>query len=174
MYSLYDPDILRVFSTTKVCPNRNQYRHPTNGPIENLAANRSFRILFAQRPTLIRPIRHLLYSGPWPNCCLNVRGGNSVKMIEIPKPRSFRKETLTGAWLAIHKTIGSEQLTIWWASNWVHGARFQINQNRTRYIFVIVHLVVVNVNSFQLQIWITVIMTIRVNAMFVGDDFPEL
>lgn len=56
----------------------------------------------------------------------------------------------------------------------VHGSRFQIDEDSSGDIFATGGFVVVNVDSLQLEVRITMVSSSGVNAMFVRDDFPEL
>lgn len=81
---------------------------------------------------------------------------------------------VTGARLAVHEAVRTEQLAVRRRAHRVHGAGLKIDENRTGHIFAVVHLIVVDVNAVQLHIVVAMVVTVGVDAMLVGDDFPEL
>lgn len=81
---------------------------------------------------------------------------------------------VAGAALPKYEIIGPENLTERAGTDRVHRARLQVDQDRTRHIFTARCLIVIDVDAFQLQIRVSVVRSGRVNAMLVGNDFPEL
>ena len=75
--------------------------------------------------------------------------------------------------LSKHKIVWTENLTKGTRTNWIHGSRFQINQNSSWYIFSTSGFIVVDVDSFQLKIRVTVVCTSWVDSMLIGDDLKE-
>ena len=78
------------------------------------------------------------------------------------------------AWLSKHKVIWSEDGSIWSSSHGIHGAGLQVKKDGSGNIFAGASLVVVDINSLQLEVWCALIITIWVDAMLIRDDFPEL
>lgn len=56
----------------------------------------------------------------------------------------------------------------------VHGTRFQINKDSTGHIFAASSFIVVDIDTFQLEIRVAVVCTSGVNSVFIRNDFPEL
>jgi len=76
--------------------------------------------------------------------------------------------------LTEHEVVGSKDLTEWSRAYRVHGARFQVDEDGTGHVFAARCLIVVYVDSFQLEVGVTMIGASRVNAMLVADNFPKL
>ena len=68
----------------------------------------------------------------------------------------------------------AEELAERTSTNRIHGTRLQIHEDGTRHISSTSGFVEVNVDSFELEIRITVVGTSGVDTVFIGDDFPEL
>jgi len=81
---------------------------------------------------------------------------------------------VTSTGLTEDEVVWSEELTEWTSSDGVHGTWFKIHQDGSWDISSTSGFVVVDVDSFQLQIGISVVGTGRINTVFVGNDFPEL
>jgi len=81
---------------------------------------------------------------------------------------------VTSASLAKDKVIGTEKLTEWASSDGVHGAGLKVHEDCTRHIATASCFVVVHVDALELQVGVAVVGTGWVDAMLVGDDFPEL
>ena len=81
---------------------------------------------------------------------------------------------VTGTRLSEDKVIWTEDLAEWTRSDRVHGTRFKINKDSSWDVFTASGFVVVDVDSLQLEVGVTVVCTSRVNTMFIGDDLPEL
>ena len=81
---------------------------------------------------------------------------------------------VTGASLAEHEVVGTEELTERSGSDGVHGAWLEIHEDGTGDVAATSGLVVVDVDSLELEIRVTVVATGWVNTVLVGDDFPEL
>lgn len=56
----------------------------------------------------------------------------------------------------------------------VHGAWLEIDKDGTGHILATGSFVVVHVDALELEVRVTVVGTGGVNAVFIGDDFPEL
>ena len=81
---------------------------------------------------------------------------------------------VTGTGLSEDEVIWSEELTEWSSSDGVHGSWLEIHEDGSWDVSSSGGLVVVNVDSLELEIGITVIGTGWVNSVLVGDDLPEL
>jgi hypothetical protein len=80
---------------------------------------------------------------------------------------------VTGSRLTEHEVIWSEDLTEWSGSDGVHGTWFQINEDSSWNVFTAGGFIVVNVDSLELKIGVTVVGSGWVDSVLVGDDFPE-
>ena len=80
---------------------------------------------------------------------------------------------VTSTSLSKNKVIWSEKLTKWSSSNWVHGTWFEVHKDSSWNKSTTSGFIIVNINSFELKIRITMICTGWINTMFIGDDFPE-
>jgi len=81
---------------------------------------------------------------------------------------------VTGASLAEHEVVWTEELTEGSGSDGVHGAWLKIHEDGTGDVAATSGFVVVDVDSLELEIGVTVVATGWVNTVLVGDDFPEL
>jgi len=80
---------------------------------------------------------------------------------------------VTSSGLTENEVIGTEKLTERTGTDGVHSTRFQIHQYGTGNITSSSSFVEVDVDTFQLEIGISVIGTSGINSMFISDDFPE-
>jgi hypothetical protein len=80
---------------------------------------------------------------------------------------------VTSTSLSENKVVRSEELTERSSSNRVHGSRFEIHKNSSWYESTASSFVIVNINSFELKIRVTMISTCWIDTVFIGDDFPE-
>ena len=76
--------------------------------------------------------------------------------------------------LSEDEVVWSEDLTEWTRADRVHGAWLQVDQHGSGYIFASGSFVVVDVDSLQLQVGVTVVCASWVDSMFIGDHLPEL
>jgi len=81
---------------------------------------------------------------------------------------------VTGTSLSENKVIGSEELTEWSGSDGIHGSWLEIHEDGSWDVSSSGGLVVVDVDSLELEIRVTVVSTGWVNSVLVGDDLPEL
>jgi len=81
---------------------------------------------------------------------------------------------VTGTGLSEDEVIWSEELTEWSSSDGVHGSWLKIHEDGSWDVSSSGGLVVVNVDSLELEIGITVIGTGWVNSVLIRDDLPEL
>merc|ERR1711970_567638 len=75
--------------------------------------------------------------------------------------------------LSEDEVVWSEELTEWSGSDRVHGSWLKIHEDGTWDVSSSGGFVVVNVDSLELEIRVTVVGSGWVNSVFVGDDFPE-
>ena len=80
---------------------------------------------------------------------------------------------VSGSGLSENEVIGSEELTERSGSNGVHGSGFQIHQDGSGDVSSSGSFVVINVDSFQLQVRVSVVGSGGVNSVLVRDDFPK-
>ena len=80
---------------------------------------------------------------------------------------------VTGTSLSEDKVIRAEKLTEWSSTDGIHSAWLQIHENGTGDVSSSSCLVVVDVDSLELEIGITVICTGWVDSMLIRDDLPE-
>merc|ERR1719389_1554383 len=81
---------------------------------------------------------------------------------------------VTGTSLTEDEVVGSEELTERSSSDGVHGSGFEIHEDGSWDVSTTGSFVVVDVDSLELEIRVTVIGTGRVNTVFIGDNLPEL
>ena len=81
---------------------------------------------------------------------------------------------VSGSGLSENEVVWSEDLAEWTGSNRVHGTWLQIDEDSSWNVFTAGGFIVVNVDSFELEIGITVVGSGWVDSVFVGDDLPEL
>ena len=81
---------------------------------------------------------------------------------------------VTGTSLSEDKVVGSEELTERTGSNGVHGSGLKIHEYCAGNVTSTSGFVVVNVDSLELEVGVTVVRTGGVNTVFIGNDFPEL
>jgi hypothetical protein len=79
---------------------------------------------------------------------------------------------VTGTGLSEDKVVWSEELSEWSSSDRVHGSWFEIHEDGSWNVSTTGSFVIVDVDSLELEIRITVIGTGWVNTVFVGDDLP--
>jgi len=80
---------------------------------------------------------------------------------------------VTGTSLTENEVIGSEKLTEWASSDGVHGSWFEIHKDGSGDESASSGFVIVDVDSLELEVGVTVIGTGWVDTMFIRDDFPE-
>jgi len=81
---------------------------------------------------------------------------------------------VSGASLSEDEVVGSEELTERSGSYRVHGTRLKIHEDCSGYISTSSGFVEVDVDSLELEIRVTTVVTDGVNSVLVGNDFPEL
>ena len=80
---------------------------------------------------------------------------------------------VTGTGLSEHEVVGSEELAERTGSDGVHGSGFEIHKDGSGYVSASGGFIIVHIDSFQLEVGVSVVGTGRVNSVFVGNDFPE-
>ena len=80
---------------------------------------------------------------------------------------------VTGTSLTEDEVVWSEELTEWASSDGVHGTWLEIHEDSSWDVSSTSGLVVVDVDSLELEIGVTVVGTGGVNTVLVGDDLPE-
>ena len=81
---------------------------------------------------------------------------------------------VSGTSLTENEVVWSEELTEWSSSDGVHGSWFKIHEDCSWDVSTTGSFVEIDIDSLELEIWVTVISTSWVNSVFVWDDFPEL
>ena len=76
--------------------------------------------------------------------------------------------------LAKDKVVGAENLAKGTRANGVHCARLQVDQDGSGDILATRGLIVVDVDSLKLELGGAIVGSGGVDAVLVGDDFPEL
>lgn len=76
--------------------------------------------------------------------------------------------------LAENHVVRAEELANWGGSDRVYDARLQVNQDGSWHVAASICLVIVNIDPLQLQVRLSAVLTIWVDAVLVRDDLPEL
>ena len=76
--------------------------------------------------------------------------------------------------LSEDEVVGPEDLAVGPGSDGVHGAGLEVDKDSSWDVLAAGGFVVVNVDAFKLEVGVSVVSTGRVDAMLVGNDFPEL
>ena len=76
--------------------------------------------------------------------------------------------------LSKHEVVRSEDLSKWSRPHTVHGAGLQVHQHSSGHVLATGSLVIVDIDSLQLELGGASIGASWVNAMLIGDDLPEL
>ena len=84
------------------------------------------------------------------------------------------RPVVAGAALAENEVVGAEEATEGTRANRVHGSRLEVDEDCTGHILVRADFVVVHVYTLELEVVAALIQTIRLNTVFIRDDFPEL
>jgi len=81
---------------------------------------------------------------------------------------------VTGSGLTEDEVIRSEELTERTSSNRIHGTGFEIHEDSSGDVSTTSSFVEVNVDSFELEVGVTVVGTSGVDTVFIGNYFPKL
>ena len=80
---------------------------------------------------------------------------------------------VTGTGLTEDEVVGSEELSEGTSTDGVHGTGLEIHKDGAGHVTATSGFVVVDVDSLELEVGVTVVRTGGVNTVFVGDNFPE-
>ena len=81
---------------------------------------------------------------------------------------------VTGSGLSEDEVVGSEELTERSGSDGVHGSWFEIHEDSAGNVTASGSFVVVDVDSLELEVGVSVVRTGWVNTVLIRDNFPEL
>jgi hypothetical protein len=81
---------------------------------------------------------------------------------------------VTSTGLTEDEVVGSEELTEGASTDGVHSAGLEVHKDCAGNITATGGFVEVNVDSLELEVWVSVVGTSWVNTVFIGNDFPEL
>ena len=81
---------------------------------------------------------------------------------------------VTGTGLSENEVVGSEELTERSGSDGVHGSWFEIHEDSAGNVTASGSFVVVDVDSLELEVGVSVVRTGWVNTVLIRDNFPEL
>jgi len=81
---------------------------------------------------------------------------------------------VAGAGLAKDKVVWSEDLAEWAGSDRVHSAWLEVDEDGSRDVFTAGGLIIVDVDSLELEVRVAVVGSGWVDSVLVGDDLPEL
>jgi hypothetical protein len=73
-----------------------------------------------------------------------------------------------------YEVIGAEDLSKRSGSERIHGTRFEIHENSTWNVATTTSLVVINIDTLELKLRVSAVLSRVVNAMLIADHFPEL
>ncbi len=81
---------------------------------------------------------------------------------------------VAGSALAKAEIVGAEDPPVGSCPDGVHGAGLQVDQDGPGDVLATRGLIVVDLDPLQLEVGVTVVLTVRVDAVLVRDDLPEL
>ena len=81
---------------------------------------------------------------------------------------------VSSATLTKHEVVRPEEVAEGTRTDGIHGAGFEIDKDRTGNVLVRADFVVVDINALKLKVVVALVQTIRLNAVLVRDDLPEL
>ena len=76
--------------------------------------------------------------------------------------------------LTEYEVVRSEDLSEWSRAHRVHGSWLQVDKNGSRHVLPASCLVVVDIDSLQLEVGVTMVGASWVDAVLVGNNLPEL
>ncbi len=76
--------------------------------------------------------------------------------------------------LAKHKVVRPEDLSVGPRADRVHGAWLQVDEDSPGHVLSTRGLIVVDIDSLQLEVRVAIVSPSGVDAMLIRDDFPEL
>jgi hypothetical protein len=80
---------------------------------------------------------------------------------------------VTSTSLSEDEVIWSKELTEWSSSDGVHRSWFEIHKDSSWDESTSSCFIKIDINSFKLEIGVTMVCTGRVDSVFIRDDFPE-
>ena len=84
------------------------------------------------------------------------------------------RPVVTSSALAEHEVVGTEEVTKGARADGIHGSRLEINEDGTGHVLVRADFVVVHVDPLELEVVVALVQSIRLNAVLIRDDLPEL
>ena len=90
----------------------------------------------------------------------------------IPYILILKNRRRTG--LSEDEVVRAEELTEGTGTDGVHGARLQVHEDSAGHVAAASGLVEVHIDALQLKVGVTMVGTGGVNAVLVGNHFPEL
>ena len=81
---------------------------------------------------------------------------------------------VTGTALTEDEVVRAEEVAERSRADGVHGSGLEINEDRTGHILVGADFVVVHVDTLELEVVVALVETVRLYAVLIGDDLPEL
>ena len=81
---------------------------------------------------------------------------------------------VTGTALTEDEVVGTEEVAEGTRTDGIHGAGFEIDKDRTGNVLVRADFVVVDINALKLKVVVALVQSIRLNAVLIRDDLPEL
>ena len=81
---------------------------------------------------------------------------------------------VSGTGLSEDEVVWSEELTEWSSSDGVHGSWFKIHEDGSGDVSSSGGFIIVDIDSLELEVGVSVVGTCWVNSVLVRDDLPEL
>jgi len=101
---------------------------------------------------------------------MNVQLGRSRKQ----EPRTSFGPVVTSAALTKDKVVRSEEGTKGSRAERVHGTRLEVDQDGAGDILIRPDFIIIDINSFKLELVGALVNTVAFDAMFIGHGLPEL
>ena len=76
--------------------------------------------------------------------------------------------------MAKNEVVWSEQIAEGTRPHGIHGSRLEVDQDRARNVLVRADFIVVHVDALELKVVVALVQSIRLNAVLIRDDLPEL
>ena len=84
------------------------------------------------------------------------------------------RPVVTSSALTEDEVVGTEEVAEGARADGVHGTGLQINEDCTGHVLVRADFVVVHVDPLELKVVVALVQSIRLNAVLIRDDLPEL
>ena len=81
---------------------------------------------------------------------------------------------ITSTALTEDEVVRAEEVAEGSRTDGVHGSRLEINEDGTRNVLVRADFIVVHVDALELKVVVALVQSIRLNAVLIRDDLPEL